>query len=76
MSKSLSLRLQSSLEALSECLTELNESRNIIDALEAEGYDTPVSTSQLDRVYAQCLNARRSLETISGKIRRSESRNL
>ena len=68
MSKSLGLRLQSSLDALSECLTELGDAVAIVDRLDAEGFDTPVSPAQLDRVYAQCLNARRTLENLKNRV--------
>lgn len=68
MSKGLNLRLQSSLDALSECLAELREAVSIVDRLDAEGFDTPISPAQLDRVYAQCLNARRTLETMNNRV--------
>ncbi len=68
MSKSLSLRLQSSLDALGECLAELREAVSLVDRLDAAGEDSPVNPAQLDRVYAQCLNARRTLESLNNRV--------
>ncbi len=70
MSKSLELLLQSSLEALGECLTELREAVGTVDELDRAGHPVPVSSAVLDRVYAQCLNAHRSLEGLTRKSRK------
>ena len=70
MSKGLDLCLQSGLEALDETLGELRQAVAILDELDRAGENTPIAPSILDRVYAQCLNAHRTLEGLVRKSRK------
>lgn len=64
--KNLNLLLQSSRDALQECLSDLRRAVQQLDYLEAEGLDLPFSRSRLDQAYTQCLSASRALEQLAG----------
>ncbi|MBI3928025.1 MAG: hypothetical protein HY319_20955 [Armatimonadetes bacterium] len=67
--KSLKLRLQSSRDALEECLAELREAVETLDRLELEGEEPPVRAADVDRAYSLCLTAHRTLDKLVGKFR-------
>lgn len=64
--KNLSLLLQSSRDALQECLSDLRRAVQQLDYLEDEGLDLPFPRSRLDQAYTQCLSASRALDALAG----------
>ena len=67
--KSLALHIQSALESLNDCLSEVNQVSDQVNALELADLDPPISTAMMDRVVASCLKAERELQQISVKVR-------
>ncbi|MEW6278821.1 MAG: hypothetical protein AB1758_09380 [Candidatus Eremiobacterota bacterium] len=65
--KSLALLLQSSHDALEECLADLRRAVQQLDAMEDEGLDLPFPRGRLDQAYAECLSARRSLQALAAR---------
>lgn len=63
--KSLKLLLQSSRDALQECLADLHRAVQQLDGLELEGLDLPFPRARLDQAYTQCLSAERALDDLS-----------
>lgn len=63
--KNLKLLLQSSRDALQECLADLRRAVQQIDGLELEGFDLPFPRARLDQAYTQCLSAERALDELS-----------
>lgn len=69
MSRNLSLLLQSSSDALGDCLASLRRALDAVDQMDARGDSLPFSPTQLERAYAQCLNASRTIEGLAGRVR-------
>lgn len=67
--KSLPLHIQSSLDSLADCLSEIQQASTLVIALEDEELDPPISSSALDRIIAHCLKAQRELQAVAVKVR-------
>lgn len=67
--KSLALHIQSALESLSDCLSEVHQASEQVTTLERDDLDPPISSDMMDRVVACCLKAERELQHLSAKVR-------
>jgi len=67
--KSLNLYIQSALESLGDCASELEGAREVVVEEESKDLDPPISSDYLDRVIAHCLKARRELQSMAKKVR-------
>lgn len=66
--KSLPLLVQSSRDALWECLGDLEKALEVVDRLEREGHPAPIRAAQLERARAQCVAAHRMLDDLARKL--------
>lgn len=66
--KTLPLLIQSSRDALGECLADLERAVTTLEALERGGEDVPVRSAQLERARAQCVAAHRMLEDMARRL--------
>lgn len=66
--KSLPLLVQSSRDALGECLGDLEKALEAVEGMEHEGDTPPIRASQLERARAQCLAAHRMLDDLARRL--------
>lgn len=66
--KNIELQLQSVCEALREGNAELLSVIDKVDEMNALDLELPFNPNELDRAFAQCQNAQRTLEKILGKV--------
>ncbi len=67
--KSLELHIQSSIESLNDCLSELRDALELVTKEELAESEPLVSSAALDRIVAHCQKAQRELQNASGRLR-------
>ena len=71
--KSLALLLQSAKDSLDDCVQEVREAVDRLDGWDNEGRDLPIPLADLERVWAQCQGAQRTLDGLSRRAAQSEA---